>query len=413
MTPLTTTGYALTKLLTAVSFAALALVAVFVAGLLTGAEADGAWRWVVTAALILGIGLMFGLYGLGVGLFFGSDSAAALASISMTFFAFFGNVFMPLDGVMLDIARFTALYGFVALSRWPLTEGVLTTGQTDELWMLLLNVAGLARRLRGAGDDGRAALTVTAVSAPGATVGWTDDDAGGPGGGRPIRDGQGPLGTVRLADGRRLARVPDLPGPRAARLRRSAGVGRHGMGGALVAFIVLYVTGFMHGMRGGGGLGRTPLAATVVHVRRAHRLRADHDPGGGRVGAELPAVHHVVRLVRTDPCLALDHDHRRARGGGRLRLPHPRQPLLPVRPRDRRPPRRREHGLDLAHRALGGGGAAGRELATSEGREAVARDVHDLIGHSLTVVGLKAQLVRRLMDSDRSAPRPSSPTSNV
>ncbi len=40
------------------------------------------------------------------------------------------------------------------------------------------------------------------------------------------------------------------------------------------------------------------------------------------------------------------------------------------------------------------------ELATSEGREAVARDVHDLIGHSLTVVGLKAQLVRRLMDSD-------------
>jgi two-component system sensor histidine kinase DesK len=42
----------------------------------------------------------------------------------------------------------------------------------------------------------------------------------------------------------------------------------------------------------------------------------------------------------------------------------------------------------------------GLELATSEGREAVARDVHDLIGHSLTVVGLKAQLVRRLIDSD-------------
>jgi ABC-2 type transport system permease protein len=58
----------------------------------------------------------------------------------MTFFAFFGNVFMPLDGVMLDIARFTPLSGFVALSRWPLTDGVLTTGQTDELWMLFLNV---------------------------------------------------------------------------------------------------------------------------------------------------------------------------------------------------------------------------------------------------------------------------------
>ncbi len=40
------------------------------------------------------------------------------------------------------------------------------------------------------------------------------------------------------------------------------------------------------------------------------------------------------------------------------------------------------------------------ELATSEEREAVARDVHDLIGHSLTVVKLKAQLARRLMDVD-------------
>ena len=42
----------------------------------------------------------------------------------------------------------------------------------------------------------------------------------------------------------------------------------------------------------------------------------------------------------------------------------------------------------------------GRELAVSEGRETVARDVHDLIGHSLTVVRLKAQLARRLIDSD-------------
>ncbi|MGL3149588.1 sensor histidine kinase [Microbacterium sp. A82] len=42
----------------------------------------------------------------------------------------------------------------------------------------------------------------------------------------------------------------------------------------------------------------------------------------------------------------------------------------------------------------------GLELATSEGREAVARDVHDVVGHSLTVVSLKAQLVRRLIDSD-------------
>lgn len=141
LTPLTTVEYALTKLTTAVGFAAFALLAVFTAGWLTGATVDGAWRWAATAGIMLSLGLVYGLYGLGVGLFFSSESAAALASISMTFFAFFGNVFMPLDGVMLDIARFTPLYGFVGLSRWPLTEGQLTTGQTDQMWMLLLNVA--------------------------------------------------------------------------------------------------------------------------------------------------------------------------------------------------------------------------------------------------------------------------------
>lgn len=40
------------------------------------------------------------------------------------------------------------------------------------------------------------------------------------------------------------------------------------------------------------------------------------------------------------------------------------------------------------------------DLARSEAREAVARDVHDLVGHSLTVVRMKAQLARRLLDTD-------------
>ncbi|MGW9628102.1 ABC transporter permease [Microbacterium sp. nov. GSS16] len=140
MTPLGTAGYALTKLINALTFAVLALVAVFIAGFATGAQADDMWRWAAAATIILGAGLMFGLYGLGVGLFFNSDSAAALASISMTFFGFLGNVFMPLDGIMLEIARFTPMYGFAALARWPLTDGTLTTGQSDPLWALLLNM---------------------------------------------------------------------------------------------------------------------------------------------------------------------------------------------------------------------------------------------------------------------------------
>lgn len=142
MTRLGTAGYSLTKLVTAATFAALSVVAVLAVGLITGAETSDAWRWFACAGLIVVGCVMFGLYGLGVGLFFTSDSgAAALASIPLTFFAFFGNVFMPLDGTMLDIARFTPMYGFVALVRWPLTDGTLTTGQTDQPWAIALNIA--------------------------------------------------------------------------------------------------------------------------------------------------------------------------------------------------------------------------------------------------------------------------------
>ncbi|MDI6023359.1 histidine kinase [Leucobacter sp. UT-8R-CII-1-4] len=43
------------------------------------------------------------------------------------------------------------------------------------------------------------------------------------------------------------------------------------------------------------------------------------------------------------------------------------------------------------------------DLATSEERESVARDVHDLIGHSLTVVKLKAELAMRLVENNPEA----------
>ncbi len=140
MTPLRTAGYAATKLITALAGATLAVALVFLVGALTGAEVSEGWRWVLCAMLVIAGALPFGLYGLGMGLVFRSDGAATLASISLTFFGFFGNVFMPLDGTMLDIARFTPMYGVVALARWPLTDGVLTTGQSDQPWAVAVNI---------------------------------------------------------------------------------------------------------------------------------------------------------------------------------------------------------------------------------------------------------------------------------
>ena len=140
LTPLSIAGYALVKLTSAITFAAVSILAVFTVGALTGATADDLWRWFAVAGIVLAGGLIFGLFGLGVGLTFNSDSAAALASISITFFGFFGNVFMPLEGVMLDIAHFTPMYGYVALARWPITEGTLLAGGSDPLWALLLEL---------------------------------------------------------------------------------------------------------------------------------------------------------------------------------------------------------------------------------------------------------------------------------
>lgn len=46
-----------------------------------------------------------------------------------------------------------------------------------------------------------------------------------------------------------------------------------------------------------------------------------------------------------------------------------------------------------------------RELTLIQERERVARDVHDVLGHSLTAVSVKAQLAERLVDSDPEAAR--------
>ena len=169
---------------------------------------------------------------------------------------------------------------------------------------------------------------------------------------------------------------------------------------ALVAFIVLYVTGFMHGMRGGGGLGRRPSRRQWVTFAALIACALISVPAeGGSALSFLPfimsfasygltRVWHWITTISavtiTALCVFL------LPGGlsylsvlaivGLLGIVNTVSTWLILRSAE-------------AERL-------GLELATSEGREAVARDVHDLIGHSLTVVGLKAQLVRRLMDTD-------------
>ncbi len=99
------------------------VVAVFAVGALTGAEFSDGWIWPATGALVLLGSLPFALYGLAAALLFRSEAAVSVASGLLVLLAFFGNLFMPLQGTMLEIARFTPVYGATTLARWPQMEG--------------------------------------------------------------------------------------------------------------------------------------------------------------------------------------------------------------------------------------------------------------------------------------------------
>ena len=135
-------GFVANKVAVALVLGALSSSLVFIVGALTGARADAWWVWVASWAIgILGAGL-FGVYGLAMGLLLKSESAAGVASGTVVFLAFLGNMFMPLTGAMLDIARFTPMYGYVNLVRYPQVEGEIQQTdplQTDSIWLPVAN----------------------------------------------------------------------------------------------------------------------------------------------------------------------------------------------------------------------------------------------------------------------------------
>ena len=78
----------------------------------------------VLAATVVWLGsALFAIYGLAICLVFRGSNAPGIASGMIVVMAFLGNVFTPMGGFMLDLGRLTPLYGYVALARFPLTEG--------------------------------------------------------------------------------------------------------------------------------------------------------------------------------------------------------------------------------------------------------------------------------------------------
>lgn len=149
LTGLTPPAYMLGKTLMAVLIAVTPIVLVYLAGAVTGARFDTLTLWLSSGALVLLVAVPFSLYGLAFALLFRSETAVSAASGFLVIFAFFGNLFIPLSGVLLEIARFTPLYGVAMLARWPQTEGMIVPMSEEEalagieyesLWVLVANL---------------------------------------------------------------------------------------------------------------------------------------------------------------------------------------------------------------------------------------------------------------------------------
>jgi ABC-2 type transport system permease protein len=143
LTPLTDAGFVVVKCALAVPIALIAVIGAF-----TGAEGTPR-AWVLSLAAVLGGAVVFALLGLLPGLAFRTEGAVGAAGGIVVILGFLGNIFFPLSGLLLDIARFTPLYGYVALARYPITGGVSigADGQvaaTDPLWLPLLNLGAWA-----------------------------------------------------------------------------------------------------------------------------------------------------------------------------------------------------------------------------------------------------------------------------
>jgi ABC-2 type transport system permease protein len=113
---------------------------IYAIGVATGSSGN-AFDWTVSAAVVWLGSALFAVYGLAMCLIFKGENAASIASGLIVIMSFLGNVFTPMDGLTLAIGRFTPLYGYAGLARYPISEGYLPDDAGhDPVWLLLANV---------------------------------------------------------------------------------------------------------------------------------------------------------------------------------------------------------------------------------------------------------------------------------
>ena len=139
LTPLRPLTFVAVKTVVAMTIAAVPVALVLAIGALTGARGT-AEDWLLGAVVVWLGSAVFALYGVAVCSVFRTENAAGIASGLIVVMGFVGGVFQPLSGLLLDIGRFTPLYGYAALAHYPLTDGWTPSGVHDPLWLPVANV---------------------------------------------------------------------------------------------------------------------------------------------------------------------------------------------------------------------------------------------------------------------------------
>ena len=139
LTPMRPLAFVAVKTGVAMTVATVPVSLVFLIGALTGARGTASDWWIGGIVVWAGSAL-FAVYGVAVCSVFRTENAAGIASGLVVIMAFLGNVFTPVSGLVLDIGRFTPLYGYAAVARYPLTDGWVPGGTHDPLWFPVANV---------------------------------------------------------------------------------------------------------------------------------------------------------------------------------------------------------------------------------------------------------------------------------
>lgn len=140
LTPLSPLAFVAIKTAVAMAVASVPIALIYAIGAATGSSGN-AVDWLASAGIAWLGSSLFAVYGLAICLVFKGENAASIASGLIVILSFLGNVFTPMDGLMLEIGRFTPLYGYAGLARYPISEGNLPMGAGhDPVWLLLANV---------------------------------------------------------------------------------------------------------------------------------------------------------------------------------------------------------------------------------------------------------------------------------